>query len=141
MHALSFFCALCFMFLGCWWNTQCRRIHRRLSLSRRLFPRLRRQSHRASLNAACLRSYADNITGGVRREVVYRTCWPRSPAFSSLMPKSQAREQHTKKDLVRVANNTCKMKQNKSRCKDLWRLPTARKSYSSLYNSGVRLVM
>jgi hypothetical protein len=53
------------MFLGCWWNTQCRRIHRRLSLSRRLFPRLRRQSHRASLNAACLRSYEDKTTDKV----------------------------------------------------------------------------
>ena len=51
------------MSLGCWWNTQYRRIHSHLS--RRLFPRLRRQSHRASLNAACSRSYEDKTTDKV----------------------------------------------------------------------------
>ena len=60
---MSFFCALCFMSLGCWWNTQYRRIHSHLS--RGLFPRLRRQSHRASLNAACSRSYEDKTTDKV----------------------------------------------------------------------------
>ena len=60
IHALSFFCASCFMSLGCWWTTQCHSLHSCRSLSRRLFPRLRKQSHRASLNAACLRGYANN---------------------------------------------------------------------------------